>query len=338
MSGNDKTILMLFGLAPSESALLAAGVLAAALGRQGCRVQWAGAGRAVPVLRSRVGQAAIAVRPGVSWLGGLGRSRLAFEPAGVVAWDLEAACLGKALGLESRIVCHSQEAGRRLEQAGASSEAVMVLAPAIDASLLGAVASRRGEIRERLGLASAESPVFAVPRLVGGDSGHFRAAWAVLLLQKGGLPARLLLAGPNREAARCGRFAVSCREPGVIVVAPAGTGWLEVVAAADGLVVPGPGLYDPVAVAWAMAAERPVVSAGVADSLLLDAGTHVASRDGEPLNLARAMMRVWQDRSLAASITLAGQERVRQVCDPAAVARACLAACRGAVCQGNGGV
>jgi hypothetical protein len=165
-----------------------------------------------------------------------------------------------------------------------------------------------------LGLLPDDAPVFAVPPLVGRDDGHFRTGWATLLLRKGGVPARLLLPGPNRESRRTLRFATSALEPAAIVVAPAAAALSmpDILAAADILVVPSQALYDPDTVAGAMAARLPIVAAGLtpAESPLLDETTCLPARTGEPLNLARAMLRIWQDKALAGALVSAAVERI----------------------------
>jgi glycosyltransferase involved in cell wall biosynthesis len=154
---------------------------------------------------------------------------------------------------------------------------------------------------------------------MGRDEGHHLAAWSTFLLRRGGVPARLLLPEPNRQAERALRFGSACGEQAGIAIAPSGTPPLDVLAAGDILVVPGQSLYEPVIVAWAMAGGLPVVTAGVErDPPLLDGLTSLASVDTRPLNLARAMLRVWQDRSLAESITCAARQRVLCLCDSGA--------------------
>lgn len=166
---------------------------------------------------------------------------------------------------------------------------------AIDTQQVQALRAHRLDIRRRLGLAAGDAPVFTVPPLAGNDDGHFRAGWATLLLRKGGIPARLLLPGPNREARRVRRFAASCGEHEAIAVAAAGTPWTECLAAGDGLIVPSAALFDAPVVAWAMAAGLPIVTTQAYPPLLA-AGACVISAGPEPLNLARALLRAWQDR------------------------------------------
>ncbi len=170
------------------------------------------------------------------------------------------------------------------------------------------------DLRRLLGLSPEDAPVFTVPPLVKGDDGHFRAGWATLLLRKGDVPARLLLPGPNREARRVSRFAASCNEEAAIVIAPAAAGQspLEILAAANVLVIPSAGLYDPDTVTRAMCMRLPIVAVGEHPPLLA-AETCVISAGPEPLNLARSMLRIWQDRSLAEAVAAAAAERVAQV-------------------------
>lgn len=360
MSKHDKTILFLFGSHPRESALLEAAALAGQLHRQGLTVQLAAlSSRAAGLLRDRFSQPATVARAGISWLGGLGRSRLPAAPLAVHAWDIEAAGSAEAiagsgsplcvtlceplpptvlasnrsraaLAGASRVICHRQSTAEGLAQAGLAADRIRMLAPAVDASLLQAALQRRSAIRDHLGLAGEDAPVFTVPQLVGRDQGHFRAGWATMLLRKGDVPARLLLPEPNREAARIVRFASSCQMQAAMAIAPAATPWLDILAASDGLIVPSQEFYDPAAVAWAMQANRPVVTAGMEDEPpLLDAATSLASVNIEPLNLARALLRGWQDHAMAESMLSAASQRVRQACDPAELARLCLEAYRG---------
>ncbi len=347
MPKRDETVLFLFGRSPSLASVLEAAAVAEQLARQGSTVHVAGLSRrAAGLLRAQLNRPAEAVLAGVSWLGGLGRSRLTFHPDAVHAWDLESAgCAGAIAGqdvpvcvticqtaakeLATRrgrnslsaagcVICHSQTIHRKLIEAGVAAERVSLVAPAVDETLLRAVQGRRPQIREALGLGAGDAPVFVVPQQVGQDEGHLLAAWSTFLLRRGGVPARLLLPEPNRQAARVLRFGAACGEQAGIAIAPAGTPPLDILGAGDVLVVPGQGLYDPVIVAWAMAGGLPVVTAGVErDPPLLDGLTCLASADTRPLNLARAMLRVWQDRSLAESITAAAVQRVRCLCSPA---------------------
>jgi hypothetical protein len=347
MPERDKTVLFLFGRRPLQASVLDAAVAAEQLARQGCDVQVAALSRrAAELLRSRLNRPAAALHAGLAWLGRLGHSQLAFRPAAVHAWDLEAAsCTGaiaghgvpirltlcesamtdlasgrnrKCLAAAACVICHSQPVYNELLQAGVSTDRVRLLAPAVDPARMRAAQARRPEIRQALGLAAADAPVFTVPQQTGRDAGHQLAAWSTFLLRRGGVPARLLLPEPSRQAARIMRFGAACGEQAGIAVAPAGTPPLEILAAANALVVPSQGLYDPVIVAWAMSGGLLVVTAGVErDPPLLDGLTCLTSADTRPLNLARAMLRVWQDRSLAASITSAASQRIRCLCNPA---------------------
>ena len=172
----------------------------------------------------------------------------------------------------------------------------------------------QSEVRRLLGLFPDDAPVFTVPPLTGRDDGHFRAGWATLLLRKGGVPARLLLPAPNRESRRILRFAASALEPSAIIVAPAAAALsqMELLTAADILIVPSQALYDPDIVASAMTARLPIVAAGLtpAESPLLDETTCLRSLTPQSLNLARAMLRIWQDKTLAASHVSAAGERI----------------------------
>lgn len=174
----------------------------------------------------------------------------------------------------------------------------------------------RPEIRRLLGLDPAEAPVCTVPPLVGRDQGHFLAGWATFLLRKGGIPARLLLPGPNRESRRIVRFSGTSLEPAAVVVAPADTSLSsrQILAAADILVVPSKPLCNTEIVAAAMATRLPIVAAGLAsgDCPLLDETTCLFAATAEPLNLARAMLRIWQDKTLADTLTAAAASRCPQ--------------------------
>ena len=128
------------------------------------------------------------------------------------------------------------------------------------------------------------------------------------------MPARLLLPAPNRESRRIVRFATSALEPTAIVVAPAAAALSmpDILAAADILIVPSQALYDPDTVAGAMTARLPIVTAGLtpAESPLLDETTCLRSLTTEPLNLARAMLHLWQDKAMAASLVSAAAGRI----------------------------
>jgi hypothetical protein len=167
----------------------------------------------------------------------------------------------------------------------------------------------RTELRRLLGLLPDDAPVLTVPPLVGRDDGHFRAGWATLLLRKGGFPARLLLPAANRESRRVTRFAAASLEPSAIVVAPASAGLspLDLLPAADILVVPSQALCDPDIVIRAIALRLPIVAAGLspAESPMLSETTCVLAATPDPLNLARAVLRIWQDRVLADSLVAA---------------------------------
>jgi hypothetical protein len=348
MSKRDETVLFLFGRNPSQASILDAAVEAELLARQGCTVRVAALSRrATGLLQNQLNRPAAALRGGLSWLGWLGHSRLTFRPAAVHAWDLDAACCAgliagqgvpicvtmcqaaamdlaggrgrRGLTAANRIICHSQSVCRDLMRIGVPAERITLSPPAVDEALLRAAQARRPQIREMLGLAAGDAPIFIVPQQMGRDEGHHLAAWSTFLLRRGGVPARLLLPEPNRQAERALRFGSACGEQAGIAIAPSGTPPLDVLAAGDILVVPGQSLYEPVIVAWAMAGGLPVVTAGVErDPPLLDGLTSLASVDTRPLNLARAMLRVWQDRSLAESITCAARQRVLCLCDSGA--------------------
>jgi hypothetical protein len=172
----------------------------------------------------------------------------------------------------------------------------------------------RTEFRRRLGFLPGDSPIVTVPPLVGRDDGHFRTGWATLLLRKGGIPARLLLPAANRESRRITRFAAASLEPSAMMVAPAFAGMspLELLPAADILVVPSQALYDPDTVSRAMVLRLPIVAAGLSptESSMLNETTCLLAATPEPLNLARAMLRLWQDKPLADSLVAAAAESI----------------------------
>ena len=170
----------------------------------------------------------------------------------------------------------------------------------------------RTKLRQLLGFLPGDGPIVTVPPLVGRDDGHFRTGWATLLLRKGGIPARLLLPAANRESRRITSFAAASLEPSAIVVAPASAGLsaLDLLPAADILVVPSQALYDPDTVSRAMTLRLPIVAAGLsqAESPMLNETTCLLAATPEPLNLARAMLRIWQDKGLADSVVAAAAE------------------------------
>jgi hypothetical protein len=359
MPSNENTVLFLVGSHPRQTVLLEAATLAAEFERRGICVQPAAmTASAVQAWQGLCKRPAILLRPGISWLGGLGRRPYPGALA-VYAWDLEAAgsaqaitgagvplCvtlsdplaevipspahLLAALGSAARIICHRPGTARRLCQAGLAADRVRVLSPAVDVAQAASSGLHQAEIRRRLRLAAHDAPVFAVPRLVGQDEGHFRAGWAAMLLRKGDVPATLLLPEPSREASRVVRFAASCQMQAGIAIAPKGTGWLDLLAASDGLVIPSPHLFDPVAVAWAMAAGQPVVTAGLDDEPpLLDGTTHMPSATVEPLNLARALLKIWQDRAVRDATVSAARQRVQEACNPALLVATYVEICPG---------
>jgi hypothetical protein len=149
---------------------------------------------------------------------------------------------------------------------------------------------------------------------VGRDDGHFRTGWATLLLRKGGIPARLLLPSANRESHRITRFAAASLEPSAMVVVPASAGLsaLDLLPAADILVVPSQALYDSDTVSRAMALRLPIVVAGLSptESPMLNETICLLAATPDPLNLARAMLRIWQDKALADSLVAAAAESI----------------------------
>lgn len=119
----------------------------------------------------------------------------------------------------------------------------------------------------------------------------------------------MLLPAANRESRRVIRFAAASLEPSAIVVAPgsAGLSASDLLPAADVLVVPGQALYDRDIVSRAMALRVPIVAAGLSPSeaSLLNETTCLLAASDAPLNLARAILRVWQDKALADSLVAA---------------------------------
>lgn len=357
MPKHDKTVLFLFGEGLSPVAGLEATVLGDALAWEGTSAQWAAlSSRAASQLRARLDKPVRVVRPGLSWLGGLGRSRLPVAPAAVFAWDVQAACqapgivgkdvpvcaifcnprsyadlsAGSRFASATCVICHSESASSDLARMGIAPERIRVLPPAVDPAMLQAAQARRPEIRRDLGLSPDDAPVFTVPYRQPRDQGHFRAGWATLLLRAGGLSgAKLLLPEPGREASRIVRFAASSNLQSAIAIAPPSTPWLDLLAASDCLVVPDRNLFDPAAVAWAMAAQLPIVTAGIGIAPpLLDETTQLPSLTVQPLNLARAMLSASKKDRVVLDLIAAAHQREFQLCPPANLARACLAACQ----------
>lgn len=343
---DNQTVLFLFGRQPGEGAMLEAQVLVPPLQRLGWQVQLAGpSGQVAQVLRGRLGLPVQEVAFGLRRVPILGRllgRPLPVLPAVVHAWDLEAAAVARSvagpgvpvyLTAGDRLVpCHpSSKAASRPPQS--IVQKALAIAPAVDSDLLAShVSSRRSAVRAALGIDPQTGPILASPPPVQRSSRHFEAAWGMFILRRGGVPAQLLLPQPGRESRRILRFGKSCHEQAGVVSCPAGTSWLDLLAAADVVIIPDEARIDPVLAAWAMGSGRPVVVfAGSAEShnssempagVPLSAETCTFTEDARPLSLARALLRVWQDRDTSAVRTQAAGEQVRRQCDPAQVAGA----------------
>ncbi len=311
MTTDEKSILFLFGSPMAEATALQARGLAAGLRRCGWQVRAAAlpaAGRAGEPLAMPVERLGMPVEPVRRGLLGLGYRRMAPPARQVWAWDVRAArSVAAVVGDEVpvrvnlcdpadaprvsqlrrasrsgvlQVACCSSAVRQALAAAGWSESRVKAIDPAVDRAATEGAASRRGQIREQLGLTADEGPVFTVPPLVGRDEGYLLAAWATLIMRKGGFRSRLVLpAGPRRQTRQAVRFAAACTEPDAVLVAPEETGWLDLVGAADVLVAPTPTLHEPIPLAWAMAAGLPVVTARAvgAESSVLPAGKVVGA-------------------------------------------------------------
>ncbi len=170
--------------------------------------------------------------------------------------------------------------------------------------------SRRLVLRERLGIATNEVVIVA-PGMVHRRSGHRFAAWATAILKITELPVRLVIRHTGRAARDVSAFAKSTGFEDMVVLA--GDDWSEtdLLATADIAVFLDMDAAPPADPA--MASGLPVIAGDTASNRnrLTDGLNALLVRPDRPREIARALLRLIEDKALAQRLGAAAKSPVR---------------------------
>ncbi len=186
-------------------------------------------------------------------------------------------------------VCSSAAGRQRLLQHGVAAARCALIRPWIDRAALDG--RRRAAVRAHLELREGDTVVLALPP-VARDTGTFTAAWAAMLMQKARPDVRLIVPAGGREQRRVRRLIEACRCGRMVRYAPADVTLPELLVAADLAVYLPRGIAPLASLAWAVAAERPLVTTPAAAVEEVTAGGAGVwrCRPDDPEDAARRML------------------------------------------------
>ena len=181
-------------------------------------------------------------------------------------------------------------------------------------------AGGRSRLREQLGIAAGDVAIVA-PGVVRRRSGHRLAVWAAGILAVAELPVRLIIQHTGRGARDVAAFARDTGSAGQTILADVSLP--EALAAADIAVFLGRDFLPPALAASAMFAGLPIVASDTAGARewLIHGENALLVRANQPRATARALMRLIQDKALAAELANASRAFAKGRFDPESVRR-----------------
>ena len=209
------------------------------------------------------------------------------------------------------------------------AEALAGVAPATEVKVIGPLAcrvpagkARRARARKRLGLAD-EQVAIAAPGPVERGSGHRMAVWATAILTVAEVAVRLVMQETGRAARQAANFARQAGFAEQTILAPPQVPLPELLAAADVAVFLGPDRLPPVHLASAMAAGLPIVAADTpaAGEWLAFGRSALPAAADKPRDVARALLRVIEDKALGARLGRSARQAAKRKFDPQSIRR-----------------
>jgi glycosyltransferase involved in cell wall biosynthesis len=200
------------------------------------------------------------------------------------------------------LIVGNAAARRRLAQRGVDPQRVAVVRPPVD---FRAINEARGkDLRQALPGAETGPIILATGPAERIDH-QFDAAWSVAIVQQAYPGARIMLPFASVERARIHRFLRPNKLERMIAVPPPTWGWAQLVSAADVLIDACPHDTRSAPLAWAMAANVPVVAVATysAAELIADRHNGMLSKTGQPFMLAAVTMRLLDEHDLRRTIT-----------------------------------
>lgn len=193
----------------------------------------------------------------------------------------------KARAAPPSFVCPTARSMRRMLERGAPLSSIALIRDSVDFGLLRGGAS---DARAALGAAPDSALVLALPPL--GRRAGFHAAWSAMLAQKVVAGVRLLIPGTGRETDALRHLARACRHEHTVHFAGDALGLPELMRAADLALFVPIGDTSTAAVAWAMAAGRPIVASAVpaVTELLAHGANAWLCRPADPRDTARRIL------------------------------------------------
>ncbi len=215
-----------------------------------------------------------------------------------------------AEGRKCVVVCESEPARQRLIEQGVAADGLVVIRPGVDFAAVDQ--ARRRQVRAKIGLAGNALALLTLPPPTRAG-GHYYAVWAGALLSRIHPHVRVIVPGESRELQRLRRFAASFGQPDLVLATGERYSLEELLAAADLCVVAGREDVDAAGLALAMASSVPIVASAIPAVTELLAHRHncLLCRPSDPADLASCILRLLEDRELAACLADAAR---RQAC------------------------
>jgi hypothetical protein len=199
------------------------------------------------------------------------------------------------------IACATRHLLRRLVEAGIDPQVCAVVRPGIDFALLNR--ARRSSLRSALGF-DRQDRVFLTAEPVTRSAGQFTAFWAVALRSICGDATYLLLPGHSREKDRIRRIARQVKLEHVLREPGPQSGFEELVAIADVLLLPAAEDVPTTAIGWAMAAGVPVIGTAIhaIAEILAHRSNALLIKPEAPRSMAMKLARLMMDEKALQAI------------------------------------
>ena len=162
-------------------------------------------------------------------------------------------------GARVAAICASELVRHRLVERGARPDTVALVRPGLDFATIDRV--KKSDLRARLGL-SSEAVALVTDQPVTRAGGQFSAFWAVAVRFFLEPNVRVVLPACSREVSRLRRLAAALGQSDVLILPGDRYRFEELIAVADGLLMPAMRETSVTAIAWAMAAGVPVLASG----------------------------------------------------------------------------
>ena len=201
------------------------------------------------------------------------------------------------------VACRGESIAERVRRAGISAIVEVIPPPAAPAT-----ADDRAKSRRRLGVGDDEIAI-AAPGRATRATGHRQVVWAADILCEAGYPVRVILQGSADAAHQAAEFARQTGFGGKLTVAEPSSSLGDLLAPADIAVFLHRQALPVATVAAALASGLAIVAADTpaARDWLTDGRDALLAGPGSPRQAAMAIMRIIEDKNLAARLGRSGR-------------------------------